>query len=169
MKYFYTGIGSRVTSKEVCNAMTKIAKRLQEEEFTLRSGGADGADFAFELGAGYKKEIYLPWKNFNSNKSELFIPSESAMKLASEIHPVWDKLNRGGKLLHARNCHQVLGKNLNTPSDFLICWTLGGGVSGGTATAMKLADKWNIPVYNMADDKYKRMSLEAFVEMILNG
>ena len=39
---------------------------------TLRSGGADGADLAFEIGAA-NKEIYLPSKDFNNNSSDLIV------------------------------------------------------------------------------------------------
>jgi len=48
--------------------MTKIAQRMSEKGFVLRSGGAKGADEAFENGAG-EKEIYLPWRGFRDNPS----------------------------------------------------------------------------------------------------
>lgn len=117
---------------------------------TLRSGGADGADAAFEAGAGDDKQIFLPWKRFNRNMSPLYTPSVDAYAVASRIHPVWDRLSSGAKLLHARNVHQVLGPNLNEPSEFLVCWTMGGGVTGGTATAIKVALEHGVPVYNAA-------------------
>jgi predicted Rossmann fold nucleotide-binding protein DprA/Smf involved in DNA uptake len=49
MKY-YAGIGSRETPKEICNKMTEIASLLEKQDFVLRSGGANGADSAFEKG-----------------------------------------------------------------------------------------------------------------------
>jgi hypothetical protein len=63
MKY-YTGTGSRESPNNVLAIMTDIAKFLSETGYTLRSGGAPGADFCFELGVSgrAKKEIYLPWK-----------------------------------------------------------------------------------------------------------
>ena len=61
---YYAGIGSRETPKNKCRLMTKIAKILSGK-YTLRSGGADGADSAFEAGAGDNKQIFLPSNYFN--------------------------------------------------------------------------------------------------------
>jgi len=86
----YTGIGSRQTPPNVIATMEKIARRLADRGFTLRSGGADGADTAFERGAGSgSTEIYLPWKGFNSSSSPLYDLSSmpAAMDLARTIHP----------------------------------------------------------------------------------
>ena len=38
--------------------MTKISRHYHSKGYVLRSGGADGADSAFERGAGDLKEIY---------------------------------------------------------------------------------------------------------------
>jgi len=43
------------------------------------------------------------------------------------------------KKLHGRNVKQVLGDDLKTPSDFLLCWTKEGKDVGGTRTAIVLA------------------------------
>ncbi len=154
---FYTGIGSRETPTNVLAQMTYLAKLLAEYRYTLRSGGADGADTAFENGSTLK-EIYLPWPKFNDNKSHLFSPTQEAFEIAKTIHPVWDKLSIGAQKLHARNIHQVLGKDLKTPSEFLVCWTKNGKESGGTATAIKLTKLHNIPVYNLFNpDAYKQI------------
>ena len=69
---FYAGIGSRKTPPTIRSLMTKCANQLHNEGFTLRSGGAQGADTAFELGAQLRKEIYLPWRRFNGNDSHLY-------------------------------------------------------------------------------------------------
>ena len=44
----YAGIGSRATPQAELEAMTEAAKMLSEKGYTLRSGGAKGADTAFE-------------------------------------------------------------------------------------------------------------------------
>ena len=50
---------------------------------------------------------------------------------------------------HARNCYQVLGKDLQSPSNFVLCWTPGGAVTGGTGQALRIAIDRGIPVFNM--------------------
>lgn len=152
---YWTGIGSRETPPEVCRRMTKIAQKFQEMGYILRSGGAQGADAACEAGAGDLKQIFLPWNKFEGrivDNKLFFLPKKEAFDLAATIHPVWDKLTDGAKRLHARNCHQVLGPNLDTPSKLLICWTMGGGERGGTATAMKLAKMYGVPIKNLFEE-----------------
>lgn len=149
---FYTGIGSRETPREVMVAMYHFAIHMAERGLILRSGGANGADTAFEYGARKaqgKMEIYLPWYNFNGRDSQFTRPTDAAQTLASEIHPAWDRCSRGARALHARNCHQVLGMDLATPSAFLVCWTPGGKNVGGTRTAITLAKMSDIRVFNL--------------------
>lgn len=131
--------------------MTRLAQALAKYGI-LRSGGADGADSAFEKGcdlANGQKEIYLPWKNFNNNLSPLFKITNEAKELAATIHPAWDNLSWGAKKLHARNCYQILGFQLNQPVDFVVCYTDESLPYGGTKTALALARRYNRPIYNL--------------------
>jgi len=154
----YTGIGSRETPDRILRQMTKIAKELNHHGFTLRSGGADGADTAFERGSS-NKEIFLPWKNFNGNKSQFQVVSMGAMEIASKHHPVWDRLSGAAKKLMARNVYQVLGFDLTSPSRFVICYTKDGCEhdsqrtrdTGGTGMAISIASLRGIKVYNLAN------------------
>jgi len=153
MNIKYAGIGSRSTPEAIQTLMKDIAERLAIRGWTLRSGGADGADKAFENGCDIqngKKEIFIPWNKFNGSSSSLFPPSDEALMIACKIHPAWKNLSGPAKLLHARNCHQILGQNLDDPVSVVICWTQDGKVVGGTATAIKIAEERNIPVLNLA-------------------
>lgn len=108
-------------------------------------------------------EIYLPWRNFLKNRvtdsildwrSDFYYNfsediEEQASKLVDEIHPAPHMLTYGARKLHMRNCYQVLGQDLNSPSSFVVCWTKGGKDIGGTRTAIMLARKYNIPVCNL--------------------
>ena len=151
MKY-YAGIGSRETPSDILSLMTNISEMLEEEGYVLRSGGADGADLAFEKGVKKNKEIFLPWKNFNNNSSSLFEISEEAEKMAEKFHPNYSYLSQGAKRLHARNCNQVLGSNLNSPVEFVICWTKYGTENGGTGQAMRIAKANGIKIYNLGKE-----------------
>ena len=150
----YAGIGSRETPKHILAMMTSIAEALEAKGFTLRSGGADGADAAFAQGTN-EKEIFIPWSNFNGVTSDFVGASTKATEIAKSIHPAWDKCSQGAKKLHSRNVHQVLGKDISpdTYSKFVICWTRDGMDIGGTATAIKLARSVGIPVFNLAITK----------------
>lgn len=147
---FYTGIGSRKTPFAVLRIMQRIAKNMNTVGYILRSGGAVGADSAFEKGAGDKKEIYLPWLGFNSNQSTL-LPTEEAFEMAAKYHPAWHNCDDRARAFHARNCHQVLGHDLKTPTTMVICWTLASSEGGGTGQAVRIAKAYGIKVDNLAD------------------
>jgi len=154
MKY-YAGIGARNTPIVVQNEMFQIAEELAKMGYILRSGGAAGADTAFENGcdfAGGKKEIFLPWQNFNNNDSVRYMIPTMALQIAELYHPRWDTLKPGAKKLMARNCMQLLGQDLNveSKSDFIICWTKDGKIAGGTGQSMRMVEAYKIPVYNLA-------------------
>ena len=70
-------------------------------------------------------------------------------RIASEVHPAWDRCNEWARGMHSRNCHQILGYDLQSPVDAVICWTPDGAVVGGTATVIRIAMKYNIPVFNL--------------------
>lgn len=152
----YTGIGSRETPDSILRAMTSIADLLATHGYTLRSGGADGADTAFEQGcddARGAKEIYLPWDGFNGRKADGLMTfagvTPEALDLAAQFHPNWERCSDGAQKLHARNGYQMLGRTLKEPSDFVICWTRGGYGQGGTGQAIRLARAYAVPVFDL--------------------
>ena len=158
----YTGVGSRSTPEDIMKMMSTLASKLEANGWILRSGAADGADTGFEKGVvnPFNKEIYLPWDGFKGRWEEDgggiapgdFDLQERAHHIAKEIHPAWDRCSRAAMRLHSRNCFQVLGQDLESPSEFLVCWAeidKHGVPKGGTRTAWVLAAQNNIPCYNL--------------------
>lgn len=81
----YAGIGSRETPTEVQNVMSKAAKWLESKGYALRSGGANGADFAFEKGLdknSKNKEVYLA--NTDYKKNDTFFNDRSNAGYANQ-------------------------------------------------------------------------------------
>ena len=147
----YAGIGSTKTPEDVCEVFVELGKKLAFIDILLRSGGAPNADESFEKGCDKvkgPKEIYLPWKGFQNNKSKLIVSDPKAFEIAKHYHPGWLYLNQGGQKLQARNSHQVLGWDLKTPCDFVVCWTKGGKDIGGTSQAIRIARDYGIPIFN---------------------
>lgn len=147
----YAGVGSRETPAEIVEIMRRVAGRLSARGLVLRSGGARGADQAFESGvpAGAAKEIFLPWKGFESHRSTLYRPPEQAFEIAARFHPRWEQLSPANRKLMARNSQQVLGADLSNPSKFILCWTVDGKATGGTGQAIRVAHGHGIPVFNL--------------------
>lgn len=153
----YAGIGSRQTPPDVCDFFKRLAARLEKVHgAVLRSGGAAGADSAFFAGVTDVRnaEIYLPWPNFNGVREISGGDNTTycnAHALAATFHPAWERCNDTARKFHARNCYQILGKNLKTPADFVICWTPDGKVTGGTGQALRMAQHYDIPIVNYGD------------------
>jgi hypothetical protein len=145
--------------------MTRAASQLADSGWTLRTGLAGGADQAFYQGATANGmvELYLPWPGFEKAARQPGVrelvfdcPSRSAYEIASRFHPAWGRLSSGARHLHARNSHQVLGSDLQTPVQFVLCWTPDGSLDGngrrvgGTGQALRLAHRYRVPVINLA-------------------
>lgn len=154
----YTGIGSRVTPAPILALMGAVSAKMDRLGFTLRSGGANGADSAFEANST-KKEIFLPWGGFNGlyhDGKEYFdylsCPGrELAQDSVKQFHPAPTRLYERGWKLMARNAMQVLGRDCKSPTDVLICWTKNGKDVGGTSQAIRIARFHNIPILNMGN------------------
>lgn len=172
----YTGVGSRATPTVVLKLMNQIAKKYVTGGWLLRSGGAEGADTAFENGcviAHGKLEIYIPWDGFGQHyhdskrvvlvKDQIIL--DGAERLAAEVHPNWSACSHSVRNLHTRNAFQVLGANLLRPSQALICWApiQGSSIKGGTRTAWEIAKLYSIPCFNLADPRTQQ-KFEQFVK-----
>lgn len=152
IKGHYAGIGSRSTPGNVCDVMTKLAWKLSDKGWILRSGGAKGADDAFYRGSVYseqwacppaltppKSEIYTP-EHLIGSKQYGYIPVFVEENLEM-IHRAWKicafdlglTAFRGCKFkgieglnfsqrCHIRNVFQVMGLDLDTLVKGLICY-----------------------------------------------
>ena len=150
---YYTGIGSRKTPDDILTLMEGIASSLADIGYVLRSGGAKGADSAFEhgvetqgLGTCDSKEVFYARD-----------ATDEARALARQYHPAPHNLHGHALNIMARNGYQVLGRTLTVPSDFVVCWTPDGAeavttdATGGTGQAIRIAYAYGIPVFNLAN------------------
>lgn len=163
----FAGIGSRETPAATMAGMTAIAKVLDGAGFYLRSGGADGADTAFEAGMSrHHCEIFIPWKGFNGSNSPYYPRPEhrhlvqTAQAIAEKAHPAWHRCSDGAKKLHTRNVHQVLGEALDNPVAFVIAWTKDGAATGGTGQAIRIAWEKQIPVINLKIAEHRQAIID---------
>ena len=152
MAKYYAGIGSRETPGHILNIMSMAARYLADNGWTLRSGAALGADKAFESGCdavGGAKEIYLPWRGYNHNTSDLhprdYPFTQQEIEFTAKFHPNWSKCSPSARALHQRNTRILLGMepihgSQVTPVKFVLCWTENGEIKGGTGQALRIAN-----------------------------
>ena len=150
----YAGIGARKTPMKIMDHMYHIGETLGQVGWHLRSGGADGADTAFATGCdsvGGVASIIKPQDCLPNWRIH-----------AAKYHPNWSACSEYAKNCHGRNSAIILGRDLMSPVDWIVCWTMGGEAVGGTGQALRVAEDWNIPVYNLWDDPdMKQFYIEA--------
>lgn len=170
-----TGIGSRETPADVQAEMTILAREFEQRGARGRSGGAGGADLAFE--AGYTDprncEIFHPWQRFIPKLDRRAVDVEAilgrkrpasgpgaaivlegeffarAEAIAQRFHPAWERCSDFARKMHTRNVPQVLGPQLDRPCDIIVCWTSDGEASGGTGQAMRMAKAYDVLIVNL--------------------
>lgn len=155
------GIGSRKTPASVLSEMTVIGVWCQHHGVGVRSGHAEGADYAFEVGAETGTFIYLPFSTFNAKMPILGYSKvvnhdlhPDLAEIAADHHPKWPYLNWLTRAFHTRNVAQVLGLPEEPLSAAVVCWTVDGGPTGGTGQAIRIATASGIPVLNMFDPQW---------------
>ena len=164
---YYAGVGSRETPGFICQDMSELAQELEEDCYVLRSGGAKGADTAFERGVSQAvmKDIILPKELkvlFPSEKRDDYEGEDAwAFKLCEKYvpsnRPTLKRMKPYIQRLLARDMMQILGRDGKSPVRFVVCWTTDGKDSGGTGYAIRCAIDHGIPVYNL----YKKGDREA--------
>lgn len=165
----YAGIGSRETPPSVLEYMTLFARDWAHDyEATLRSGGAIGADLAFEQGAIdgdgpleiYYMDRYRIGYSGDADEDRFAKPGQTnvsrydpviwnkAFQIAQEYHPNWGACSSLARKLHARNSFIILGERLNDPVELVVCWTKDAKLQGGTAQGLRIAKDHGIVVAN---------------------
>ena len=158
----YAGIGSREAPSTVLDRAFIIGQHMARHGHLLRSGKANGCDTAFESGCDSvrgNKQIFIPWDRFNRARiSQGYIEVNKNLwrdltQLVKAHHPNYRNLTTHARLLMMRNCHQILGYDLQSPSDLVLFYAprmsrvnnVVIDCTGGTGFAVRLAYKFNIP------------------------
>lgn len=152
----YAGMSNPDTPETVTAQMKRLATYLEEQGYTLRTNGGKGGEEAFEQGVE-RKEIHLPWKRFNDRDSKFNRTSDEAKAVIRQFAPSFDTLKPAVQTIVASKAHVILGKDLQNPVKFLVCWSQDGAESssekspktGYIGVAIALASSLKIPVFNL--------------------
>ena len=174
--FAYAGVGSRRTPPDILDAMADIAQTLGDAGTTLSTGGAYGADKAFETGAlrtDAPITVHTPWPGYNGYrpgrdpetdidvvhpKSTESVQGRSYAELAREHHPYWNRCSRGARALFVRNVSILAGAldgdDGTLPVRAVIAYTPNGlpvgREAGGTGHTLRTADSLGIPCVNLS-------------------
>jgi hypothetical protein len=133
MTTIITCVGSRKAPECFLRIFEEFGNYIRHKEYWARSGHADGIDYAIEKGARNRCITYLPWPGLVVLSHEPYV-----VKLSDAI-----------KKIKCRNVYQLVGENLDKPSDLVVCWTLRGEPVGGTGLVIKMARHAEIPIINL--------------------
>ena len=174
--FAYAGVGSRRTPPDVLDAMSDIAQTLGDAGTALSTGGADGADKAFETGAlrtDAPITVHTPWPGYNGYRpgrdpetdidivhpqSTDTIEGHTYADLAREHHPYWQRCSRGARALFVRNVSILAGAldddGGRLPVRAVIAYTPNGlpvgREAGGTGHTLRTAASLDIPCVNLS-------------------
>ena len=145
----YTGIGSMECPLNILDEMQSIALRLSSSRI-LRSTGTGCKSFenGCKQGSG-ALEMFIPWKGFNGYEANIYYISRKAAEYAKRTHPYWDALQAGNKKVQACNVQRILGRELNDPVEFVICWTDRGRKNGVVGHYIRPARVAGIPILDL--------------------
>ena len=161
----YAFIANKEAPADIIALAGKIAKRLDEMGYTTRTGGTEGLEDSVEAAVS-KVEVYIPWKDFNQKASKFNRNDKSAADLVKPFHPTFDTLKPAIQAIVARNVHIILGKNLQSPVGFVVCWSADGvehakdktAKTGFVGIPIAIASSLKIPVFNLKNaDALERM------------
>lgn len=170
MTMTYAGVGSRAAKDdpEAMALMSAISTKLESLGWHLNTGDASGADAAFTRGVKNPSNVTA----FTAGDAT---GDPKAMAMFEKYHPNPNapcfQSSRSRELM-ARNSYQILGRELDSPVKFLICWAPNSktdadgtimDVRGGTGQAVRIAYAHQIPVFNIHNrhglmDHYERVT-----------
>lgn len=153
----YACTGNDDAPPEIKQKFIEIVKMLENNGYTLRTGGMEGIEEIVENSVT-KKEVHLPFRDFNGKQSRFTYNSDRAYAIAKKFHPTFDGLSKGAKCFLAKNARLILGNNMTSPALFLLTWTEDGAISSRDRTArtgfaghpIAIAAGVGIPVINLA-------------------
>lgn len=149
--------GDKDTPPEILAKVKEIAQFLESKGYTIRVGGDGPFEEAAEMAVN-KKELLLPWKDFNNKTSTTTYSIERASHIAKMFHPAYENMKKGVQGILAKNARLIMGNKMMSPSTLLVTWTpdgvedirsvnVGSGFSGH---AVKIASAARVPVFNLA-------------------
>jgi len=138
----FAGIGNRHIDQHTRYAIRTCGRIINDRGYVLVSGGARGCDEEFETYFPEHRRIILKAKD----------ATPLAIKMAEDFHPAWHYCKPYDKALLGRNAMIIMGEDLNSPVEFVLCYCA-DEERGGTALSIKIARYYKIPVFNLANDE----------------
>lgn len=157
----YVGTGNPNTPGDILETFKEISELLDQNEYTVRTGGMEGPDDVFAQAS--HKELILPWKGFRGLESKFTFTSPEAKYFAKMFHPAYDSMKETVQTFLAKNVRMVMGQNLKSPALFVITYTEDGSETGfqvtpktgNTGHVISIASALRLQVFNFGNTDAK--------------
>ena len=162
----YAGAGSKYITEEESLTISKLAENLSKLGYTLYSGNSEGAEIAFQRGAGINAVISLPAPDFNYDLYE--IPEEVPVIYTGHWFKGREALalsmgyySSNTTILMVRQYTQVMGYFISDypPAKFVVfCddkYRKGKKRAGITKHILNIANWFKIPCVNIREEGWK--------------
>jgi predicted NAD-dependent protein-ADP-ribosyltransferase YbiA (DUF1768 family) len=172
----YGAVGSRSLPRNhpLARLAEGTAARLERLGYVQYSGGADGADRAFERGVSKStnKIVFRPEYDRDKQLPAGYMvidgpKAREARSIAMAVTSDFTKLDQWGQDLHTRNAFQVLGPDLKRPVEFLLAIPKAEPPERvrGTRATMAMAAANGIEVIDLTNRDQRREFLERLTKM----
>ena len=154
----YGIMGNKDAPPKIIDDLVRIARKLSENGFTLRTGAMEGIEQIVD-GAVGNGELYLPWRDFGGKDSKNTFNSPLAKGIAKKFaaNVNWETLKPPVQAFLCKNVRVLTGQNCNSLALFLLCWSEDGAetaiektfATGNIGHAIAVAAAHRIPVFNL--------------------
>ncbi len=158
--------GTADVTDEAIGSFRDVLETINNLGFTMRSPGDERDRFNKIITENFsRKEYILPWKKFNTNVEATVVkPTKFSYELSATFHKAFKKLSNAVRGFIARDTHIFLGKDCDTPINFLIIYTSCGienndkidfKTTGNASYFINLASELNVPIFNFKNKDAK--------------
>lgn len=164
---FYVGCGSTDAPEPILKLMKRLAGIMAQRGVHLRTSEQPGPDTVFRQGSLGKFFTYIPEEDFGGLSawgmpSELS-PSGPRATLARKLNPMFLMMPESEKRWDIVANSVVLGLSGGDLAKLLLTWTPDGATkpgefterTGHVARYLKLADRFGVPVLNLARREHR--------------
>lgn len=158
----YTGTGSELIEIGCSHLITELSMHLSQQGFELLTGDRIGTESAFRTGAKHKTVFTV---HFNPNVNEYTVTSGKSLMFAEKMLNKFIENDRIGFVVPnpvmlrnlAMECHIVLGKDLSSPSSFMLLYRDPNELK---SISELIAEDLDIPIFNIANSETQKVMID---------
>lgn len=148
---------NRDVPDSIKNRAIELTRTLVNKGHTARVGVLDGLEAMVNSAVTQNTECHIPFRGFAQSESKFNFSTPECLAIARHFATGFDQLKPAIQSFMGKNVRLILGNKNQSLIQFLVCYTEDGAESTKEVTsrtgicghAIKVADYYNIPVFNL--------------------